>query len=159
GPDRLARGAHHRRHPHALAWAYRPSGRRAGSRFLDCPSLVGATALPLTPLAFDPVRLLRQPIDGVADGGFPAGRRRAKPGEKLLSGGVKRDVGPMMVLLACQDRLRRHGAVVQQPFELAEFTGNEPAQRWSDVDVPACEFESHTLVPEKSRISTAPSVD
>jgi hypothetical protein len=56
---------------------------------------------------------------------------------------VQRDVRDVPTLLDRQDRVRRHGAIVQQPFELGKLLFDEAPQAGSDVDVVTAQFESH----------------
>jgi len=65
--------------------------------------------------------------------------------EKFFSTGVQCDVGAVTVLLSGEHDLRRQRAMVEHPFELAEFGAEQAPESGGDVDVTAGEFETHRV--------------
>ena len=55
------------------------------------------------------------------------------------------DVGAVTVLLPGEHDLRRQRAMVEHPFELAEFGVEKAPESGGDVDVTAGEFETHRV--------------
>src|SRR5262245_37223962 len=113
-----------------------------GACATSAPRPPAAPAALRLPLPFHCPRLLFDLFNGAADRPGPAAGS-ADAVQKLLAARMQRDVGAAAAPFVRQDDLRGHGAVVQEPLEAADFSGDEPPECWSDFDVTACEFESH----------------
>ena len=84
--------------------------------------------LPLLPLAFHPLAPAATILSTASpQRRLPSVPRPADAVQELLAARVQRDVGAVAVLLARQHDLRRHRAVVQQPFELGELRDRRAA--------------------------------
>src|SRR5262249_54247331 len=73
---------------------------------------------------------------------------------KLLSPSMQRDFGMQPVLLASQDSLLGHSAVVQQSLQLGQLLVDEAPERRGDFDVSAGEFEAHVSALSSQPINT-----
>ena len=61
----------------------------------------------------------------------------------MIAGDVDRDVGVTPAFLECKNDLARDEGVAEQPLQPGELPVDESANPRGDVDLTACEDESH----------------